>query len=148
MVEIYKNFLSLLKQYLHRKKDLPNMSKLRKEIFLVKIFLHKTQDKSQKMKFISFVFTEIWEKNWRGLKIFLFLITLFPRLRGLKKKLSRNLISQFWVSTAKFNFFFSLNDFISLTMVLKNCNILLNREIKFRENFIIELFKSQFYCKN
>ena len=59
-----KKFLSLLKQYLYGKKDLmPNMSKLRKENFLVKSFLDKSLEKSQKMEFISFVFNVIWEKN-------------------------------------------------------------------------------------
>ena len=65
--------MSLLKQYLYRIKDLmPNMSKLRKEIFLLKLSLDKSslEEKSQKMEFIAFVFTEMWEKNWRGMKIF------------------------------------------------------------------------------
>ena len=46
---------------------------LRKENFLVKLFLDKSQEKSQKMEFISFVFTEILEKGWIGLRDAIFL---------------------------------------------------------------------------
>ena len=49
-----------------KKNLMPNMSKLKKEHFLVKLFLDKRQEKSQKMEFISFVFTEIWEKTGGG----------------------------------------------------------------------------------
>ena len=59
-----KIFLTFFKSQRSAKMDsMPKMSRLHKINFLMNLLLDKSYEKSQKMKFIAFLFPEICQKN-------------------------------------------------------------------------------------